>query len=923
MKKTLLVFCWIFATTTTATQGIMVPTSIEFADVKLRLSDAARANIQKKISSLTLSPRHFQNYLDRCDLYFPVIEEAFKEERLPADFKYLGLQESALVSTAISKSNAVGYWQFKDFTAIEVGMRVDERIDERQNIYASSKGAAIYLKKNNYILRNWVYAMLSYNLGLTGARNFMGDRFIGATEMDITGSTHFYILHYLAHKLAFEGEVGKNNPRIRHRLVLYPKVRGKSLADIASLTRISVEDLRYYNEWVKADGMVPNDRDYTVILPVPTERVEEVKALLNQMSPGGTTQQQAETVRNEQKPAENTTPVQVQQPVLNNPYPKIVNSRAETYGAMVINMATINGLPGFVASRGQDVTAVASALKIPLKRFLKINDMKPYDGLTEGQVYYLKPKQTRGPEDFHTTQMRESLWDISQRYGVRLANLTRNNRIGLTEDIVPGRVIWLRARRPAGNPEIRELPPAPTPQPVTTPATTTDRPAEVVRVATDTVRTSGPNNEGFHIVKDGENIYAISRQYNVTIMELKEWNNLPDDLRLEKGKILVVQNPKANVTEQPAVATERVRIDSEGRVINENTTPATTTPGTTPAATTRPAGAGVEQQPRADERQHTVRAGENLVRISDLYGVTVRQIMNRNSLLSTAIDPGMVLIIPASSSATLPPAGTSGTPAANTTNVFDQPAQPATGTTTQPAADDPFNRPAAAVPTTATPAGAAAPQRHTVAAGQTLFAVSRQYGVSVANLRAWNNLTSDVLSIGQEMIVSPPAAGNQSQPAAATVPATSPTDPFDQPAVAGPPTTTQPATTQPVASQPVATQPSASGTHTVQKGQTLFAISRMYGVSVQDLTRWNNLPASGAVQEGQVLQVSGTAAPAGNTARPATATPAASQQVWHTVKSGDTMFSLSRQYNVSVNQIKLLNNRQDNTLKLGEKIRVK
>ena len=87
-------------------------------------------------------------------LYFPIIENIFKEEGVPDDFKYLSLQESGLISDAVSTSNAVGFWQFKDFTAREVGLRVDKQIDERKNIVSSTRGAAVYLKRNNFLMNN-------------------------------------------------------------------------------------------------------------------------------------------------------------------------------------------------------------------------------------------------------------------------------------------------------------------------------------------------------------------------------------------------------------------------------------------------------------------------------------------------------------------------------------------------------------------------------------------------------------------------------------------------------------------------------------------------------------------------------------------------------------------------------------------------
>ena len=79
-----------------------------------------------------------------------MIERVLKEENVPDDFKYLCIQESGLISDAVSSAKAVGFWQFKDFTAREVGLRVDNRIDERKNIVSATRGAAKYLKRNNF-----------------------------------------------------------------------------------------------------------------------------------------------------------------------------------------------------------------------------------------------------------------------------------------------------------------------------------------------------------------------------------------------------------------------------------------------------------------------------------------------------------------------------------------------------------------------------------------------------------------------------------------------------------------------------------------------------------------------------------------------------------------------------------------------------
>ena len=64
-----------------------------------------------------------------------MIERILKEEEMPDDLKYLALQESALIPDAVSSSNAVGFWQFKKETAEDYGLTVNDKIDERKNMY--------------------------------------------------------------------------------------------------------------------------------------------------------------------------------------------------------------------------------------------------------------------------------------------------------------------------------------------------------------------------------------------------------------------------------------------------------------------------------------------------------------------------------------------------------------------------------------------------------------------------------------------------------------------------------------------------------------------------------------------------------------------------------------------------------------------
>ena len=153
--------------------------------------------------------------------------------------------------------------------------------------------------------------------------------------------------------------------------------------------------------------------------------------------------------------------------------------------------------------------------------------------------------------------------------------------------------------------------------------------------------------------------------------------------------------------------------------------------------------------------------------------------------------------------------------------------------------------PPAAAPVTAPVA--AAPQNQqgfyvTVAAGDTLYSMSRSYGVSVAAIAGANGLAqSSTLSIGQQLFV--PAAGS---PGALGNPAA----PLGVISGAAPVANAAPATAN--------VQPTGAGIHVVQIGETVYSISRYYGVTPNQLAAANNMQSLELIQVGQQLVIPGS-----------------------------------------------------------------
>ena len=627
-----------------STQGSpKVPSNYEFAGIKLTVSEGARKQIQADVDALHRSQTYLQRKVDKIDLYFPIIERVFREENLPDDFKYLTIQESALVSDAVSSSNAVGFWQFKEASAIEVGLRVDKYIDERMHITASSHAAAKYIKKNNFFFDNWVYALLAYNTGPTGAEKHIDKKYLGKKKMEITKRTHWYVKKFLAYKIAFENEIHKNYaPSLR--LYEYENTQGKSLKDLSDFFEIDHQTIVTYNKWLQK-GKIPADKTYLAIIPV-TTRDLVAQNLLN-----------PEVENTIVRGAKSNMAIQsTYKPISdfdfnkNKGFPKINESRSSS-------KVKINGIPGFIASSGDDISSVISEYSISENKFLKYNELTASDKINIGQVYYLRAKKSKAKIHYHIVIPGENAWSISQKYGIKIKKLLTKNRMREEKDLSPGMVMWLRFIRPADVPvEYKEtdlqnvivksipneieypqpnLPPIDSNKAFDNPEANqkeqnmireesdflfeeinddtefinensyVDLENEVEKIIEDTTEINGygerknvKKKELYHIVKSSETLFSISKTYEVSIGELRQWNDIDDLDILNIGQRLLI------------------KIDLKGNGANRN-------------------------QYSSDQfKTHTVKQDDTLYSIARQYDISIKELMELNHKENFTISKG-------------------------------------------------------------------------------------------------------------------------------------------------------------------------------------------------------------------------------------------------------------------------------------------
>jgi LysM repeat protein len=108
-------------------------------------------------------------------------------------------------------------------------------------------------------------------------------------------------------------------------------------------------------------------------------------------------------------------------------------------------------------------------------------------------------------------------------------------------------------------------------------------------------------------------------------------------------------------------------------------------------------------------------------------------------------------------------------------------------------------------------------------------------------------------------------------------------------------------------------------THTVAAKETMYSISRLYGVSIDDIKQWNNLKDN-SLSIGQTLTIRKSNTAPSSAVQTNMPDANVSKNGFHTVAAKETMFSISRQYGISVQQLKDWNKLEGNDISIGQQL---
>ncbi len=448
----------------------------------------AQPVVREKLAFYARKQEFLDRITERARPYLFYIVEELHKRNMPAELALLPIVESAYQPFAYSRSRASGIWQFIPSTGVRYGLKQNWWYDGRRDIVEATRAALDYLEKLNAEFDgDWLLALAAYNAGELNVQRAVNENLKAGRSTDffslrLPRETRGYVPSLLAvsELLANAGQYNVQwQPIANQPHFEIVQIGGQiDLATAARLANLSREEFRNlnpgFNQWASDPdgphrllvpvGTGPEFASAVAQLP-PTERVQWQQHVVRNGETLGGISQRYHTDVDALRQTNNLrgTLIRVGQVLLiptggRAPVNAPVIAGRGTADTATSGLVPVSGVATtYTVTRGDSLWSISRGHDISIAQLCAWNRIDTHATLQPGQklkvrdevvsqpagepaaiqVAYANPPQASN----YTVRHGDSLWNISRRFGVSVAQLQQWNQLGHGSVLKPGQTL--------------------------------------------------------------------------------------------------------------------------------------------------------------------------------------------------------------------------------------------------------------------------------------------------------------------------------------------------------------------------------------------------------------------------------------------------------------------------------------------------
>ncbi|KZZ51105.1 hypothetical protein A3760_19370, partial [Oleiphilus sp. HI0122] len=456
--------------------------------------------IQAQLNWYLRHPEYLDRVFTRASRYMYHIVDRLEEENIPLEIALLPVVESAFNAFAYSHGRASGLWQFIPGTGKMYDMHQDWWFDGRRDVLLSTEGAIRYLSwLNKKFDGDWLHALASYNTGSGRVarsirRNLKAGKPTDFWSLKLPRETRAYVPKLLAIS-KIVADPAKYNITLKSipNQPYFDVVKLDSqidLAQAANIAELDIEEIYQLNPGLN-QWATPPSGPFRLLMPV--TKSEQFEQRLASIPKSERLTWDSYKVKKGDALAR-------------------IARKFHTTPSLI---AQVNKLRGNRIYEGQELLIPVASQN---KRFYNLSE--------QNRIASVQTKvqgKNGASKVFYTVKAGDTFWDISRAHKVGIRQLAKWNSMAPGDVLRPGKqlLIWSNT---AGKTQVAQKQPT-------------------VNYVPSLNSSYAPRDKLKRLsyrVRNGDSLWRIANRFNVSVNELKQWNNLGKKKYLQPGQRLTV-----------------------------------------------------------------------------------------------------------------------------------------------------------------------------------------------------------------------------------------------------------------------------------------------------------------------------------------------------------------------------------------------